>query len=65
MSPGEDAGHETGERSRGAIDLYRLFLDTVPTARDVWSLPWDEVARRERAARQMAERMNNNHLGDH
>ncbi|MGI8333781.1 hypothetical protein ACRYCC_27855 [Actinomadura scrupuli] len=64
MSPGEDAGPEAGEWSGGAVDLFRLFLDTVPTARDVWSLPWDEVARRERAARQIAERMNN-HLGDH
>jgi hypothetical protein len=61
MSPAEDAGH--GARERTATELYRLFLDTVPTARDVWALPWEEVVRRERAARQIAERMKN-HLGD-
>jgi hypothetical protein len=56
MSPDEGAG--AGEHGRNAVDLFRLFLETVPTARDAWSLPCDEVARRERAARQISERMN-------
>jgi hypothetical protein len=61
---GEEAERDSQERARRATDLFWLFLGTVPTARDAWSLPWDEIAERERAARQIAESMGN-HLRDH